>query len=1386
MLTVRAAFGPSLADSTGTCMVAPDCPEIGEVKLFPWKPLDNLWEVQQIIGEIRLWDEKDEKQLTLDDAELEAFGVRTDTHAKHMLNAKGVAPCALHAWGSQLRACPCGCRKYGFSACRLATKGLHGCLVRSAVQYDGSSVIRHIHPNETMGLNTMDPVLDFGENVCLTLSAAGQLACPIQALWTFGTLAARLDEMKQQPVFTPDSQIQAYRSWLLMRCRQVWSPPDELIQDEKLLAMVGFWGEFHDLSLAELVFPLRWEGKISGSVNIASILDHLIRSKEAVPVTVSDATQHDDEPTPWMDFPIIADDPTTAGCMQADSCTVVFEDSEDSPIRFQPKCCATVSQFLLAHAKLVESLDVESITLNNNRISVDHVMEVGQLIVIRTRKAQPLAARSDEIIVSPTAEWSQLPQDPIETPTPPRKVPKVSKFDVGECIAPAKCDVPDQPWLDATPFMQLQGEQFLKLSPPSVTNTQQLWSVRHQFFRSVDRLKILDAQQQFWADDEVRFHLQALTIVFRDHQLRGNSPVIPVCVIDPLIFTSWVVGKGFDCGLWAKDHPEILKQGIPIITVVLIDQHWIPVYLTPIKQVLHAFTWDRAEAAHAGLQHVIHKLAVSLGFADAMMRREHRLFFTSELCGSLAIEYLRYALVGTQLPTDCHEAVTIHAMLRAKYVTALQSCDIVDRPWIWGAGDANESASSSTLPAVTVPDVNVTRDQRIDLINERGLEMADDEIRFHLLNMIEKQPVHSSLVGRTFTFIEPLVHNCWTSIGKIIVEQWCQRNKDVYSQGVNVISAFSVNAHWVPLWFSPRSTVLQVHLIQIEGLDTTGLDEIIELISNTLGYMSYAIHRVPDSLPEHTMCGAFAMSFLAHVVMGMPLPTDLAELRTLHTNMRASFVAYLYSVESTPRPVIWGAGKKAVRERDDVSQNPANEVGVVYHWQLAQPSEQPLPPGLQSRPSCPGDRIETVGKASASNLVGTSVYEGSDVAPDQLRGYHEGKQLNVRAVNPTPVPPCPGAPSPSNDPEPVQHPHVSQDRSASSSWESGPLPKMPVAVIGRPTDHLPLQATRDVSLQFQDVLPVPDGQQTQSSRRDATEPLADAGASVDSPAPWESWRLPRIPDESASSRALLRENHAQIPPSSQGTEETPKPQPVPMAPTDEERQIRLLQVTSHSYAMADDEMHFQLHHLMQCHHVNDTRKFLFAPPLAVFQWTVGDPIALNFWLQDKWIARDPATTHLLVALLVERHWIPVWFAPSPEGLHAHTLANFASDEPLIDSVLHLFSEKLGEHLHLIHRVPHGIQIDRLCGTMTISFFAHVMLRTAMPRTIEELQARCWNMKEVFADSLQNGPVTMPSEWGWGILRECRLLPVIMPVWSTVQWTISKVLGLCNDDRVTFV
>ena len=57
----------------------------------------------------------------------------------------------------------------------------------------------------------MDPVVDFGKHVRLTLSAVGQLAAPIQALWVLGFVSAKLEELRHFPVFDSNSQVQAYR-----------------------------------------------------------------------------------------------------------------------------------------------------------------------------------------------------------------------------------------------------------------------------------------------------------------------------------------------------------------------------------------------------------------------------------------------------------------------------------------------------------------------------------------------------------------------------------------------------------------------------------------------------------------------------------------------------------------------------------------------------------------------------------------------------------------------------------------------------------------------------------------------------------------------------------------------------------------------------------------------------------------------------------------------------------------------------------------------------------------------------------------------------------------------------------------------------------------------
>ena len=92
-----------------------------------------------------------------------------------------------------------------------------------------------------------------------------------------------------------------------------------------------------------------------------------------------------------------------------------------------------------------------------------------------------------------------------------------------------------------------------------------------------------------------------------------------------------------------------------------------------------------------------------------MIQREHRMFFTTELCGALAIAFIRHVLIGTQLPTDCTDATVIHARLKEAYIKELTRCQIARRPWIWGAGDKPEAGTRVAANDLQLA-VNITRE----------------------------------------------------------------------------------------------------------------------------------------------------------------------------------------------------------------------------------------------------------------------------------------------------------------------------------------------------------------------------------------------------------------------------------------------------------------------------------------------------------------------------------------------------------------------------------------------------------------------------------------------------------------------------------------------------
>ena len=49
--------------------------------------------------------------------------------------------------------------------------------------------------------------------------------------------------------------------------------------------------------------------------------------------------------------------------------------------------------------------------------------------------------------------------------------------------------------------------------------------------------------------------------------------------------------------------------------------------------------------------------------------------------------------------------------------------------------------------------------------------------------------------------------------------------------------------------------------------------------------------------------------------------------------------------------------------------------------------------------------------------------------------------------------------------------------------------------------------------------------------------------------------------------------------------------------------------------------------------------------------------------------------------------------------------------------------------------------------MALSFLAHVVLRTPLPQTDQQLRDRSWKMKQKFADTIDHRPPTVPHLWG---------------------------------------
>lgn len=879
-----------------------------------------IMKIEQIIPFISSWDIEDEKALSLSDLEKTAFGGADGNFSQYLMNCKGTAPCALHAWGNQLLPCPCGCRQFGLSSRRLAERGLFGLLVYSAKKCEGVIHLRHIHPCEAMALNGFDPTVDFGTDPRLTLCAIGQLASPIQVVWIMSALGNHFDCLRfGKPCFSAETHLHAYMSWMVMKCNLIWPPPEKPLIDEKLASLVECWNPVQHLSLAELTYPPRWHDKIDAPITLAAILDFLFRDKQALSETVSltPPTNMLEPETPWLDHPVQTRDMTAEVGIEAAFCTIVFEDDVLAPVKLSPFAGTTLHEMLLAHEKLTGvAQEFRCVDAGGKTLPFDHVLEAGQVIFANASEVRSSVGTLPVPVEDVMMKDTQI--DPCVSPTMtwthPAEIPgmmKPSVFDIGECTI----GLPDAQteWLCAEPLLGLHGDQFVQLSAPQVNTTQQLWSLRHQFLKVHDRLKVLDNQGCIFSDDEIRFHLFALTQKHLDFQIKFSSdPIKRLVTIDPILTSAWMLDKGFPCEDWGKDHGFICRQSLPVASVFLLEKHWVPVSMHPVGDKLNVYVWDSDSGDHLKLNSVIERLGLSMGFVSVFIQRDRRMFFTTDLCGTSAVAYLHSTFLQVQLPSSHEETVQRLQLYREHFVQSFASCDITRRPWIWAKGDFQQESTDSIFQSLPDSPTMLTRDQRIALIAEHGSAVADDEIRFHIQHIVNRYDTINA--GRElpspvkFLNFEPLVYTCWESIGRTISARWCERHPEVKNAGVQVLTAFLLDNHWFPFWIAPHGECVTFHTMAHETIDFHRFRDVCACMGQQLGFPLFALHVIPNPLPAHNMCGTQAMMFLAHVVHGATMPSNVQDLTTLHANMRAVFVAELFEQSHTTAPVLWGNG----------------------------------------------------------------------------------------------------------------------------------------------------------------------------------------------------------------------------------------------------------------------------------------------------------------------------------------------------------------------------------------------------------------------------------------------------------------------------------------------
>ena len=606
---------------------------VGRIGLMPLPDLTYPAVVRHVLPHGIDMSDEDLKQLILSPSEHEKLLQHVADVKQMSMPLNGKAPTALHSWGSQFVACPCGCRAHGFANSTLASKGVYGLVLEApGVTYIHGiphDALRHPHPIEVAILNAVEFPTSWNVELRLALAGLGQQACPIHALWITSQVLAHLDRLQFGSTSVDcNALLDLHREKIVMLAKSIMRPqialeeqriedvPIPLDQTESLpnraCCAFNHVGGPNEVTVVDSHTLARVVIVVESSTQVR----HLVEAEEQCNPGCSILSVHD-----CLDARMLSSNDPIAGL-----CVWIVRGAEFPEVDMEPDVASPEGFVADAITPTVPfSLDAETVSSTE---PVVWDMGLDELPII----SDPYQ------LVEPDVDMQSLAQ-PVD------------------------------------PLCALGSSQLQAMLPPVVMNLSMKTALCSSTMVAEARVHILQNQEGLWADDEIRWHVdQMLTQSHRVGWFQIDPLILAVCVKQNSIrlLTQWFASL----------------SGMPsaFVGAVFLDGHWMPFMWTWTPDLLTAHSWDVSRAHHPGLSLLHDALAKLVGAKSFSVRTLLRDFAKTELCGPCAVRYLDNCIRGKMLPTQFHEVEYLHSVGRRMFAEMLMSHDQVPRPWIFGAG----------------------------------------------------------------------------------------------------------------------------------------------------------------------------------------------------------------------------------------------------------------------------------------------------------------------------------------------------------------------------------------------------------------------------------------------------------------------------------------------------------------------------------------------------------------------------------------------------------------------------------------------------------------------------------------------------------------------------